>query len=644
MVPLRFIIAAVLAALSLVATPGFTAPPLPVEMTGARLPAGMPKAAEPALQLEGAPTVRRVDLGAPTAAERTKFVAERKRSTANAAGRRAGPNVIGFGRDLPQAQRTIALSSLAWTSFAGGERVARVEVSSAEAKGLRVAVRLLAADPNLALRFGAPGSGTSLIGVPAASVVEATARFGEYWSPVAEGPRIAVELVARAGVRADVGTLELARVSHLVVGARTSAAEEAKTLSDIGDSGSCNVNFKCVTPFDNDVITQAAATGKLVFTVPAGFTSSCTGTMLNDQGTTFTPYIFSANHCFESAYEAFTLNVWWFFDAISCGNGAVGNYVVQAGGAALLARSQDFDWALMRMNTPAPGGTYFSGWNGDTVPPGTTVEAYHHPSGDLKKWSLGTSSALTTVGFSLPAGGPGLFTPVVWASGTTEGGSSGGALVVFGPSGYQVRGGLLGGSALCSNPTGTDYYSLFGNMLVNVREYLTPAAQNPDVVAVVEYYNANLGKFFVTSFANEIALLDSGTVVGWERTGFRFLAHTAPGTGRSPVCRYYVTPSAGSSHFYSASPQECAAVAQQFGSVWILETSTAFYMQVPNPVSGACPAGTRPVYRFFKPAALNHRFPAEQTVASELNTTAGWIAEGFGPGPLFPSMCSPLGT
>ena len=73
------------------------------------------------------------------------------------------------------------------------------------------------------------------------------------------------------------------------------------------------------------------------------------------------------------------------------------------------------------------------------------------------------------------------------------------------------------------------------------------------------------------------------------------------------------------------------AVAQQFGSR-ILETPTAFYMQVPNPVSGACPAGTRPVYRFFKPAALNHRFPAEQTVASELNDTAGWIAEGFGPG------------
>ena len=68
------------------------------------------------------------------------------------------------------------------------------------------------------------------------------------------------------------------------------------------------------------------------------------------------------------------------------------------------------------------------------------------------------------------------------------------------------------------------------------------------MVPVVEYYNASLGKFFVTSFANEIALLDSGTVVGWERTGFRFLAYTGPGAGRSPVCRYYVTPSAGSSH------------------------------------------------------------------------------------------------
>jgi len=634
------------AALFVVPVMALAASPMPTEMGGARLSATQPKAAEAPMLLGGTAAVRRVALAAPSAAEIARFAEERAaaRAKTSTAAKRAGPDLIGFGREVPAAERSIPLAKLAWTTVGGGTRVARIEVASAEARGLRVAVRLPGADPGVEVRFAAAGDPAALIGVPASLVQQATARFGEYWSPVADGPRVAIELVAKAGASTTAGTLELVRVSHLVVGPRTGAAEEAKILSDIGDSGSCNINYKCVTPFDDDVVSQAGATGKLTFTVPTGGTGRCTGTMLNDQGSTFTPYIFSANHCFESAYEAFTLNVWWFFDAQSCGNGAVGNYVQQAGGAALLARSQDWDWALMRLNTPPPGGTYFSGWNSASVPPGITVEAYHHPSGDLKKYSVGTSFAETTVGFSLPAGGPGLFTRVVWDSGTTEGGSSGGALVTFGASGYQVRGGLLGGSALCSNPSGSDYYSLFRNMLVNVREYLTPAAQNPDVVPVVEYYNASLGKFFVTSFANEIALLDSGTVVGWERTGFRFLAYAGPGAGRSPVCRYYVTPSAGSSHFYSASPQECAAVAQQFGSVWILETSTAFYMQVPNPVSGACPAGTRPVYRFFKPAALNHRFPAEQTVASELNATAGWIAEGFGPGPLLPSMCSPLGT
>jgi len=50
------------------------------------------------------------------------------------------------------------------------------------------------------------------------------------------------------------------------------------------------------------------------------------------------------------------------------------------------------------------------------------------------------------------------------------------------------------------------------------------------------------------------------------------------------------------------------------------------------------------IYRFLNTVEINHRFTTEQTVAIELSNTPGWIAEGYGPGPLYPVMCSPNGT
>jgi hypothetical protein len=217
---------------------------------------------------------------------------------------------------------------------------------------------------------------------------------------------------------------------------------------------------------------------------------------------------------------------------------AKGTNVLLTNGAMLLGRSQDWDWALLRMNSAPPQGVSFRGWNATSLPFDSYVEIFHHPSGDLKKWSRGTSGNATTVNFGTAAGGGGLFTPVVWDAGTTEGGSSGGALVSFESGDAVVRGGLLGGDALCTNLDGTDYFSQFGAMLPLVRQYISPNFVVAGLVVSVEFYNGNLNHFFMTINPAEIAGLDNGTIVGWERTGFRFLAYDAPGPGRSPVCRF----------------------------------------------------------------------------------------------------------
>ena len=57
-------------------------------------------------------------------------------------------------------------------------------------------------------------------------------------------------------------------------------------------------------------------------------------------------------------------------------------------------------------------------------------------------------------------------------------------------------------------------------------------------------------------------------------------------------------------------------------------------------MTGACPAATAPVYRFWNARAgdTNHRYTTSLQVAREM-TSLGHVAEGYGPGPDFPIMC-----
>lgn len=597
------------------------------------------------MRVESTAASRRVELAAPGAADVRAKLVELNRNGGSARAAPGRPQFIGFGRDIAAADRRVDLSKLAWTTLDGGDRVARIEVGSAGAASVRVAIRLAQSTPGLTFRFASAAATRAMASVSAETIAQATARFGEYWSPVIEGARAAIEVEAKAGAPLAGATLEIARVSHLVASPTAAAGDELKLLQDIGRSGSCNINVKCVQPQDDALIHQAAATGKLVFTVPSGATARCTGTMINDTATSFTPYLFGANHCFETAYEAFTLNVWWFFDATACGSPTTpGAYQVQAGGAMLLGRSQDWDWALLRLDTMPPAGVFYSGWDAATLGSGVNVEIFHHPSGDLKKWSQGATYGNEPVDFAGPAGGPGTFTRVVYTDGTTEAGSSGGGLVTFNGASYALRGGLLGGDALCSNLSGSDYYSQFGVMLPLVRQYLTPTSQVPGLVVSVEFYHASLNHYFMTIDPAEIAGLDSGVIVGWERTGFRFLAYDTPGPGRNPVCRFYRKPQFGDSHFFSADPAECARVAVDHATDWVYESPAIYYVALPDAVTGACPAGTKPIYRFLNVFEINHRYTTEVTVAQELSVTPGWIPEGYGPGPLYPVMCSPEGS
>ena len=155
----------------------------------------------------------------------------------------------------------------------------------------------------------------------------------------------------------------------------------------------------------------------------------------------------------------------------------------------------------------------------------------------------------------------------------------------------------------------------------------------PGTVRVVEYYRSDLDHYFITADPAEMAYVDTSLRTVFQRTGLFFHAYAnssaAPPSAR-PVCRFYASASVMiNSHFYTASPAECQFVASNYPGVWILESATSFYVQVPD-ANGACRDGTLPVYRFFNNRRdANHRYSTDLSVRRTMQNRA-WIPEGNG--------------
>ena len=163
-------------------------------------------------------------------------------------------------------------------------------------------------------------------------------------------------------------------------------------------------------------------------------------------------------------------------------------------------------------------------------------------------------------------------------------------------------------------------------------------ASAPTTADVVEYFNASLDHYFITWIAGEIAILDAGTTIkGWVRTGKTFRTYPVAHAGTTPVCRYYIPPGKGDSHFFGRGTVECDATGQKNPS-FVLEDPQFMQMFLPN--AGNCPTSTVPIYRVFsnRPDA-NHRYMTDKAVRDQMVAT-GWLAEGDGPDLVV--MCAPV--
>ncbi len=172
-------------------------------------------------------------------------------------------------------------------------------------------------------------------------------------------------------------------------------------------------------------------------------------------------------------------------------------------------------------------------------------------------------------------------------------------------------------------------------------------AAGPAVVTVVEYYNAGLDHYFITADPGDIAALDAGLFPGWARTQLSFNAYATPGAGLSPVCRFYIPPIHGDSHFFSAQPSDCAALLAWAAdpvnfpnfSGYIEEHADAFYVTLPD-ATGACPMNTVPVFRLWNQRFdSNHRYTTSQAIVDQMKAR-NYVLEGALPNQA--AMCAPM--
>jgi hypothetical protein len=209
------------------------------------------------------------------------------------------------------------------------------------------------------------------------------------------------------------------------------------------------------------------------------------------------------------------------------------------------------------------------------------------------------------------------------------------------PGTYGVRT-IAAGATQATNQSDVTANSS-GALTVNLEEGYTSIygrnATAPPLtrVTLVEFHHAAWDHYFLTGSRDEIAKLDDGTFVGWARTGYQFDVYDVGAATGSSVCRFFSTSFAPrSSHFYTASPGECALVAGN--PDWSLE-GVVFAMPMPDP-DGLCAIGARPVYRLYNNGlggAPNHRYTVDPAVRSQM-IDRGWSAEE--PAPAVPEMCA----
>ncbi len=529
-----------------------------------------------------------------------------------------GATEVGAPRTIQETQSVQDfLQHTSWTPTAAGGWALAISIRSPQAYALRLGVEVTSLPSTATLRVYSQGNPSEVYETSGQNILEILQNnrlAGEegraahtWWTPEIQGEEATLEIELPPGTERDLVQIAIPRLVHIYEDIFSLQGVDGVSF-DRNAASSCNLDASCHDGYDK----QRNSVARMSF-VNNGAGYLCTGTLLNDASSSYTPYFLTANHCISTQASASSLQTWWFYRSASCNDQSVSpNRKILRNGAVLLRASPNADFSLLRLNEAPPAGAVFSGWDATTKAIGQSLVGVHHPAGDLQKISFGTLNSYANCD---PIQDQGSFSCyltndaqressyyyVKWNSGTTEGGSSGSGLF----HNDRLTGVLSGGSGACTTGDKTSVYGKFSSILPALTAWLT-AAGNPETPtvqrqAVYRFFNSATGAHFYTNSTPERdAIINNLPTYRYEGIGFYAAAQKA--AGLNPVARFFNN--ASSSHFYTISQEERESI--QANLPQFRYEGLTWYA---SPVAAN---GMRPIYRFYNQQTGAHFYTATE--------------------------------
>jgi hypothetical protein len=310
----------------------------------------------------------------------------------NAAGEK--PRQVGFARPLPRPLRFTSGGPTVLSASTADGAVAKTSAGLVwgalvdVAGGHRLRLRLDAALLPAGTRLWVWGAGEA----PRAFGLELREADGTLWTPSVGGPLLALEVELPRGAAAG-AELTAGEVLELFPGGLAATGEASTAVVP----PACLVDAACVAPADFPALGVARhAIAHLQYVRPGALVTRaflCTGALLNDgDESTTRPLLLTANHCFDSAGAAASLEAFFDYTPSSCGAPPPAlKDLPRSTGARLLATAEATDVTLVELFELPPGRTLL-GWTTAPLAAGAQVHRLSHPFHDgealPQSWSL----------------------------------------------------------------------------------------------------------------------------------------------------------------------------------------------------------------------------------------------------------------
>ncbi|MGH9364543.1 MAG: trypsin-like peptidase domain-containing protein [Thermoanaerobaculia bacterium] len=203
---------------------------------------------------------------------------------------------------------------------------------------------------------------------------------GGFWSHTVAGEQVYLEVqLAEPSGSASICRLVVSSVGHLTGAASGLSAEATLAAQDT----SCFQDVACVSSTDFPLIASAKHSVASLLFADAGFMYLCSGGLIAAIGDISTPYLLTANHCFDNQASATSLQATWNFINTGCGQTFPNESTFPSTlGATLLATGAASDFTLVRLSQNPPAGAFLLGWTTQEVSTANGLKIYRlsHPA------------------------------------------------------------------------------------------------------------------------------------------------------------------------------------------------------------------------------------------------------------------------